>query len=633
MVRYFYLLFWTLSLSLVAQSAPLDDDPQNDWQNIRTKQPTALHLKVTLVKDQFYMGERIDAKLNFINDDDKTPYSIEVGEWAYPAAVFHALDDKGKEVIGPLSLCRLSTGGWSMGHDLGRFSSTIPANENVSFDHPGVYRLYAVAGVSRGTASAQMGYEKVRLISDPVTITIVPLDPAEEARLIAGAVAGIHPGDPRHGMDDSTRAWMAMLKYLHTPASRAELVKLLGEPTLDNPAGDALLISSEPEVDAARIFAAVQTGKVVLGPFGVTVYAILKEAKLQAQLDKSDYQTPEGKKLSNEMQTLDKQSRQEIMSAMVQSTKKDSPEHLAALWTAFEGVMSSRGMPDEPDPDGGVARKAVAEHQLELPAANVKRMLGAWSFFGGGTKAFLPVVQQEVAARTDANAILALCSMAPEEARPLVIEEMKRSDSVFFKGSYATERLAEIPPMPLPELDDFFKAKLSDSNISLNQIVCLASVFGSEKLLPDLLALKQKPTPGYSWNANETISLYFYRMRFDSQAATADFKNDLQTGGENFRGAFGMRLRLVGWSDAALPLVRVALQSDDPDMVEVAWEMLLKHGAETDLDAIIAVLKKGAQKKESSQVGRDAAKGLLGNTRWHLTPEQKNELENLLAGD
>src|SRR5450631_2890530 len=81
---------------LCAQAAPV-----SSWQEIRNHQPAALHLKMTLAKDHFYQGEKIDATLDFSNDEATKPYSLAVGAGAR-GAVFHATDEKGNVVPDPL---------------------------------------------------------------------------------------------------------------------------------------------------------------------------------------------------------------------------------------------------------------------------------------------------------------------------------------------------------------------------------------------------------------------------------------------------------------------------------------------------------------------------------------------------
>ena len=69
----------------------------SNWQDVRNHQPAALHLKLILPKDHVFQGEKIDATLEFSNDDATRFYSVAVGT-ATPGAVFHAFDQNGSGV-------------------------------------------------------------------------------------------------------------------------------------------------------------------------------------------------------------------------------------------------------------------------------------------------------------------------------------------------------------------------------------------------------------------------------------------------------------------------------------------------------------------------------------------------------
>src|SRR3984885_9478599 len=79
------------------------DEPAStgSWDKLRAQQPAALHLKLTLPKATFFQGEKIDATLDFSNDDPKTIYDLATGAIG-PGAASHATDDKGNNLVDPL---------------------------------------------------------------------------------------------------------------------------------------------------------------------------------------------------------------------------------------------------------------------------------------------------------------------------------------------------------------------------------------------------------------------------------------------------------------------------------------------------------------------------------------------------
>ena len=110
------------------------------WQEIRDHQPAALHLKLTLAKDHFFQGERIDAALEFSNDDAQKPFSVIVGV-AAPGAIFHAADESGHAVANPFQwsddwIPRAING--PVGIHALPYSLTLPIDQSPAGEGPGL---------------------------------------------------------------------------------------------------------------------------------------------------------------------------------------------------------------------------------------------------------------------------------------------------------------------------------------------------------------------------------------------------------------------------------------------------------------------------------------------------------------
>jgi hypothetical protein len=603
------------------------------WKDARDHQPQGLHLKMTLPKDHFFQGEEIDATLDFSNDDTSASYNLEVGY--KPCAVFYASDEKGRPVPNPVKWINdwfnSDLGGMFTFHKLGNYTLTLPANENVRFDQPGVYSLYASSTLNRGTPPTPSP-GAVDIVSDPLTINITPITSDQEQQVIAGAIPIISTVDSPSGLDESTRKGINELKYLQTPAARAELIKLMNRPQLVEPAAWGLEASPDPAAEAGHLLDLVRTGKMVLGPYGVTIYAELKTSHFMQRIPfPPDTRNSDVQKRLGEMRTAMEQARQEITAAMVQSTGNEGGSaHAEALWTAFENVASSRGMPDEKFPDGGAAQRAVAEHQLELSDATVKRLLTYWTSYGGPE--FLPVVRREVAKRGEnPNALIALCTIKPDEARPLVLAEMVRADSNFFKGSYVPATLLSVSPMPLPELDDFFRAKLTAPNQPPGQILSLIAAFGSTALLPPVLDLYRHHGAAYPWGSDAWVPLYFYWVRCDAAAAIADFEPFFKSNPENCWAFLNDAFIFDHGSDAALPLLHVVLQSDNASLASGAIDRLLQRGSDADIEPMLEAMERLQKDKTYGKWLRKDARTILANDHWHPTSDQKTRLQALVA--
>jgi len=338
---------------------------------------------------------------------------------------------------------------------------------------------------------------------------------------------------------------------------------------------------------------------------------------------------PEDQKRFLEIRPTEEQARKEITASMVLATGTQGQAHAEALWTAYEEESSSRGMPDEKQPDGGAARRAVAEHQLELSDATVKSLIASWAFYGSDD--FLPVVRREAAKRgNDPNALIPLCTLKPEEARPLVLAEMIRPDSNFFKGSYAPMELLSVPPMPLPGLDNFFRSKITDPDESPGQVFPLLACFGSANLLPAALNLLQHPNPGYPPKADYRIAFYFYWMRCDPEAAKADFTQVFKSNPQDYW-AFLNNAFIGRGSDVALPLLLIVLKSDDASMASSAMDRLLQRGGDGDIDPMLTAMERLQNDKEYGKWLRKDASIMLSDSRWHPTAVQKKRLEALAS--
>jgi len=208
-----------------AQSAA----PDAQWQKLRDLQPASLHLKMTLAKDHYFQGEKIDARLDYSNDDPKTIYLLRFLSYL-PGATFHAVDDKGHAVVDPVKWqndwWHDPNGGVMGEYKLGQYNATWPVNANVRFDQPGLYRIYAQTQVDED--SNQTGLQSTFIVSDPVTVTITAITPEQEKQTITEALSLIKTDfSPSEGMPPSTWKGLDDLVYLQTPAARAELIKLL----------------------------------------------------------------------------------------------------------------------------------------------------------------------------------------------------------------------------------------------------------------------------------------------------------------------------------------------------------------------------------------------------------------------
>ena len=622
-----------LLIAALPATCPLYAGPvrSTGWQEIRDRQPPALHLNLVLTKGRFFQGEKIEATLEFSNRDEDKPYALPVGA-GHPGAVFHAIDENGEELADPLQWRNdwyptVITGPVGI-HPLGRFILTLPVNDSVRFDKPGKYTLYAQSRVMEGSSFSERGGE-AELVTDKTTIIILPLTADEEKAAIDAAMRKI--GGSESGISSALREGVAELNFLQTSAARDALTLLLARPGLTPLVRAGFLTAPDHLVEAERIMQAVRAGKVVLDVNGAELYGELKSSSLILGPSPRQMSEEEAQQLSRELWKARSEAQQEVLAAAVQASGDQGPAHLQALWSAFQEVAIHKN-PGENDRDGGKARAALAAHQLELPETHVRELLSAWDSWGSPD--FLPLIRRE--AGPPANSLVALIALAglrPDEARPGIIEELGLTDSRFFQGSYpASMLLCKIPPMPLPRFNALFREKLAGAKGSAFPIIPLIGCFGSPALLPDVEGAYRKygREPRTGWDDAVLHGLFLYWLRCDPEAGAAELRAEIQSRGKS-GWSFLLTILRDPWTDAGLPVTEWALQSSDPNLAGAGIFLLELHGPESLIDPVIAALERFHESAEDRKFSSSQAARLLKSERWDYSPGQKRRLEALAS--
>lgn len=618
-----------LILLLLPKFLYAEDVTDSKWQEVRDHQPPALHLKMALPKDHFFQGEKIDATLDFTNDDANTPYSLEVGT-GIPGGAFHAFDNKGNSVVDPLQWFYDWHGITITGpvglHNLGHYSLLLPANDTVRFDHPGVYTLYAQAELLKGTTFSSP--DRTALVSDKVTITIDPLAPEKEKQVIADALQKIGSSD---SIDWGTPAMegISELNDLQTPAARAELIALMARPKLTYFVRNGLLGSPDPSEAAARFLAAVQSGKLIPDATGITLYAELKSYGLIRGRSPRDLPEKESQAFFDKVRVASEQARHEMETAILQASGDQGPAAVEALWTVFQDTAIYRN-PGEKDRDGGKARAAMAAHQLELSPQHVKQLLDTWRHWGSAD--FLPLIRRE--AHPPSNnlvALIALVGIQPDEARPMVIKEFESPHPRFFETGYPSSGLlCSVAPMPLYQFDALFRSKLAAEKGNAFPIIPVIGCFGSAALLPDVTASYRQYAHGTRDHWDDAIleCLFLYWLRCDPQGGAKALEQEIESRGKEGYGFLSILFR-QNWTDQALPVANWALENPDLQLTSQGIYLLEKHGPETSIDPVIAILERNRNNKELPGFSADNASQLLKSERWHFSDDQKKRLQAL----
>ncbi len=601
-----------------------------DWEKVRAAQPDGLSLKMEISKNAYHLGQVIDATLTFSNTSLQ-PYHLWVGthdrSGRIPDIAVYAFDADGNPVADPLRWY-FERGGMGGGlgnvQDLGEWKITLPANQWLRFAKPGTYTLRAFSNrVQKGDRFEQGNRQenRVELVSDPVSISIGELNPAEEQRIIGEAVAQLASGGKE------AEAGAATLRYLGTPASRAALLPFLSSGPRSFSAMMAFYAAQNPAEEAPTILEAVRSGKLKFNPGLSHLYGTLKSAgfRFTPLLKTREEQEALGKRF----QAAFRQAADEITAAATAATGGKGPDfYQTIIATLFQDPVK------RPQ-----ARVELVKIQLELTPEQGDTILRSWKDFGG--EDFLPLVRKLAGPPSyNPNALKALAAIKPEEARPLVIEDIQREKPRYLipkaASRIANAPLLTLPPKPIPELDLYFEVQLSKEHPpKLDLLMDSIDRYGSPALLPGVIKF-YLPKEG-EWACDIQKDVLRFWLRHDPPAGLEALKRALDSR-EHTRCYTSVLsgVLLEEWSEAALPIVTAALDDPDPEVVASAIKVLEAHTDAAHLGpSLIALQRISASATKQNLPAYHAARGtaqqLLQSTRWKPDPEQRRQLEALAA--
>jgi len=612
-------LLFALSGFAFAQNVP----PSADWQKVRDHQPAALNLKMTLAKDHFYQGEKIDATLDFVNDDASHPYILIIGN-GMSGGFFYAQDATGHQVANPRQQYYLWHGdggfvGFVSPHVLGAYSLTLPVNDSVRFDQPGDYTLFAESMVTQGTLGYGPEASPAWIVSDKTTITILPLTPDKEKQIIADALNKIGTGDSPN--DSSVRDGISELNALQTPAARESELPLLSKAPLASEAGWGFIGAANPSAEAPRIMEAVQSGKLLPCGEAIRLYGVLKASGLVFDHSPTEQ---DATKRAREMEQAENQARKDLITAMLFASGQEGPNHVEALWIAFQQMVS----PNYSDLDGGVIRAELAKHQLELAEQHVHELINLWIYHEGSAD-FLPLIRREAnKPKPDPSVLIIFAGLSPREARPLVLKEFDRQYCPFFaRDSPSPDLYCFVKPMPLPEIDSLLRKKFAQTCSGSWPILPAISCFGSSNLLPDVLAAYHRY--GKGWDSGVEKNLFCYWLRADPKQATVAYEHEITT--DEDHGLILAEQLNASWTDNGLPIALWMLKQPNAQLVLTGIGTLQQHADLSTVEPILSALKRIEGNKDWAQGVTETARGMLASTRWHYTDEQRKRLEALAS--
>lgn len=583
-----------------------------DWKKVRAQQPNGLHLSLRVPKISYYQGEIIEATLTFTNTSS-TPYKIWTGGRSVrlPDVAFHATDIGGNFAADPLNRYTrgigLDGGGPGGEIQLGTWETRCPLNEWLSFPYPGVYKIfaYSVRVESLGT----LGGAPVELVSDPVFITIEPLSQENDVAIVTQA-ASLLNGDP----ESAIRAAM-ILRYLNTPLARAALFPHLQEHHLQRNVLLALLTAPSNEPWAAKTLRAVREGLIPFDYYILQSYSELKTAALwqqKAGIVKNDELTPlEWSRVADEAQ-------RELMDAAIFACGSQGPQYHKILLTLLNLHPGNRQ----------AIKATLSAVQTELSPAEADQLISNEVIYDDD---FLPLLRKSLSApQYSSSALRVLSKLRPEEARPLIVEDLYRP-----KNHYRAEALFSLPARPLPELEPFFRGEMAKKRPGNPELLAKAmNRYGTDDLFPEITAFYNARFE--QWNTATQASLLKYWMRHDVAAGVDALKRSLYSRAKT-RAHADILNKTVGeeWHEEALPLVCESLEDEDPEVVFSAIWVLEKHASPEWMTASVTALERTFRTIEGNDLAAynkacGTARLLLQSKRWPAHTDQRQHLEKLI---
>ena len=236
------------------------------------------------------------------------------------------------------------------------------------------------------------------------------------------------------------------------------------------------------------------------------------------------------------------------------------------------------------------------------------------------------------------SALQRLIAIAPDEARPFVIAELRDPKSLA-----DFEILAKLPDKSLPEADAalaeqirlYAPVRVNFDSVFLRQKSFLVARFASEAVYQDLMETYRNNVAKLPLDSRAALLAYF--ARYDEDQAVPLIEETLAAikPGQIFN--FLPDLTKLYFSDAIDRVVRKQLESEEPELVSNAAYVLSLHGPDEDralIEARLARWRKewgnraaDADTNNQGLAERELVIALTRTKRWTLSPDRARELQ------
>lgn len=562
-----------LLLAVLAQSATAPDSP------------VRLTLRVPDGGRQFRPGEIIPIELEFSSATSKR-FTVDgatydrSGRLTIDEFVIDRIDD----VSDPMLDYFGSIGGYIGGGIRGMgvlgekpFSVKLELNEWFRFDKPGRYALAVKSG--RVTDESVTPHAVVHVESNTVSFEILPRDATWEASQLETArrIVDTNPSS------FDARAGCRMMRFLGTEAAAMEMIRRYGTDA-DRGCDFDYMAGLFPAVNRAAVVRAMEGGlraadQPVTGSYLRTLSVLsvyLQHPEFRpAQTRETKGRLAAGGELSRRADLID--AAMSDYRDIVTAAMPDKTGRARAITLAEAQALAQR----QPSARSAASRDQLAAAFLDLPVERQTALLEyQWRTVAG--PAMLPALRRLVAAApADAPsaadlALRRLAQLAPDEARPLILREIRNP-----RRGATLQTLGSLRDAELPDLDDALAANFEASDSEIH--AALVQRYATRKIAPRILA-SAGDTIGIM-ACSEQASILAYFLRVDEATGSTLLDRAMASRATGCRTSLD-RIAALRMTPLVQTRAIADLDNPDPDLVLAAIQTLGQHGSPAALEPL-----------------------------------------------
>jgi len=608
--------------------------------------PPDVHVKLTFAEPKtiYKIGEPIKLILEFTADREgyealifpdrkEAPYDIVVISPEF--GVTHWLD----EMNGGMQYMRdvIST----------RNLSNVPQrvelilNDTMRFDVPGHYTVSVTS--RRVSKHAVLGSRKITLKTNPVTFEVEPMSYADEAAIVKRLSEGL---DLKRNWREEEEFGQPLSYLTGEPSTREKVRRFVNwEDRRGNLNGHlwyGLFIASDRQLVLKLLEAGLRDPNTPVGSQLLTAATMLRRLIADgARTDKSV--------IVNAMLIPgvpeDPRAR-EIRDAYVVelSAGLDKRTGRALTTTAITIASNPPKDPQAASVGSGEARRILIQ-QFDTLNPISKEWLLKQNWEELRDRSMIPVFKRALSNGSDPAqkdiheaALKLLIEVAPEEARPYVVAEIRNPNSfvdVKLLGSIDAKSLPEADATLLEQIRGFAAIPKNAGFVFLKQKTSLLVRFGTEGIYQELMDLYQKVGATLYPDARAGLLAYFAKHNEREaipliEQAIAELKPEESS--DLLRD-----LTELHYSEAIGDLVKKRLATDDLSSASNAAYLIGLHGSGDDQQVLEARLKRWreewgnrvaeADDQHQGRIESEIVYALIHGKSWKLSPERVKELQ------